>query len=62
MQNLDTNYENGAAMTEYIIVFSAFVVLFRVLMNPLEDSKFNLIYGFSRYFSRITDFVGLPLP
>jgi len=54
--------ESGAAMTEYVIVFGAFSVLFRVLMNPMQDSQFNLIFGFSRYFSRITDFVGLPIP
>jgi Flp pilus assembly pilin Flp len=54
--------ESGAAMTEYAIVFGAFALLFRVLINPMQDSQFNLIFGFSRYFSRITDFVGLPIP
>jgi|SaaInlStandDraft_1057018.scaffolds.fasta_scaffold738639_1 hypothetical protein len=62
MKKLGKNSENGAAMTEYVIVFGAFAFLFKVLLNPMEDSKLNLIYGFSKYFARITEFVGLPIP
>lgn len=54
--------ESGAAMAEYAIVASVFMFLFTFLLNPLQDSELNLIYGFSKYFSRITDFVGLPIP
>ena len=67
--------ERGVAMTEYVIVFAVLILginfmvdwgnnesLFEVLLDPEGDSPYNLIHGLSQYFTRISDFVALPIP